>query len=105
MLRDEFETGNPTLTWQRVDEARNRAHNRSIEQLNAINGLAEKYGTPRLTFRNFRTKGYLEKLPRAEDAIAENDRACLEAYYTVAFKSEAARLKARFEKNYSYGLY
>ena len=104
-LRDEFDTGDPSSTWKRVDEARNRAHNRSIQQLNAINGLAEKYGTTRLTFRNFRTKGYLEDLPPAEDAIAENDRACLEAYYTIAFKSEVARLNAKRQREISYGLY
>ena len=105
MLRDEFDTGDPSSTWKRVDEARNRAHNRSIQQLNAINDLAEKYGTTRLTFRNFRVKGYLENLPPAEDAIAENDRACLESYYTIAFKSEVARLTAKRRREASYGLY
>ena len=104
-LRDEFDTGNPTSTWQRVDEARNRAHNNSIQALNKLNNLAEKYGTTRLTFRNFRVKGYLEDLPPAEDRIAESDRACVEGYYERAFKSEVARLKAKQSRSFDYGLY
>ncbi len=104
-LRDEFDTGNPTTTWRRVDEARNRAHNNSIRQLNALNELAEKYGTPRLTFRNFRTKGYLENLPMEEDRIAENDRATVEAYYTFAFRNEVTRLIAKQRRASEYGLY
>lgn len=104
-LGEEYDTGNPTSTWQRVDEARNRAHNNSIQQLNKLNELAEKYGTPRLTFRNFRTKGYLQDLPDEEDKIAENDRACVEAYYTLAFRSEVARLVARQKRGVAYGLY
>ena len=71
---------------------RRMAHNRLIRGLNKINGIAEKYGEKRLTFRDFITNDFAydgtKDRGSETNARAEYDRGCVEAYVRNAFSRE-----------------
>ena len=83
---------------QQNDRMRTEAHNKVIDQLNYLNGLAEKYGVRRFTCRNFLTsRNYNSRLD--EYGVYGNrlktDRKMVEGYFTVAYKQRVEAIKNR----------
>ena len=69
---------------------RRHCHNEMIKQLNAINLLAEKYGTKRFTARNFMTNDFKYQQSRDRTGMlnlrANYDRETVLAYFRTAFR-------------------
>ena len=88
---------------RQADFERTRAHNTLIEHFNAINALAEKYGTTRFTPRDFWTS----KLPKDKQTpeVAKrmrNDRDIVEEYYQIAFEPEYREAMQRMERDRNF---
>ena len=72
-----------------ADAARTAAHNGLINHFNALNSLAEQYGTTRFTPRDFWTSNVPKERQTPEMAQRmRNDRDIVEEYYQIAFAPE-----------------
>ncbi len=72
--------------------ARRTCHNNMIQQLNNLNLLAEKYGTPRFTPRNFITNDFVYDQRRDRGGKLNNranyDRETVLAYFRTVFEGD-----------------
>lgn len=83
------------------DVNRAAAHNRMIEQLNTMNGIAEAHGLTPFTARNFRTSvGYREKNDpnRMYGQQLSSDRAIVARYFDAALPDKVAPLRRKLER-------
>jgi hypothetical protein len=81
-IREQY--GDDVDAFNTFDRARTAAHNAVIKHLNAINALAEKYGTTRFTPRNFWTSERMNQTPEVSRRM-DFDRKAVELYYMNAF--------------------
>ncbi len=79
--------------------ARRSAHNDMIAQLNSMNDLAEAYGTPRFTFRNFMKNDFeynhIRDLGGALNHRAEYDRETVANYFQNVFHRDIVEQQRR----------
>jgi len=88
---------------QMHDKMRTEAHNKVIEQLNAMNDLANKYGERPFTCRNFVTsRNYSEEKDKefgmAYRDRASSDRKIVDFYFSRAYESAMIRAKRQAER-------
>lgn len=83
-------------TWNMYEAARTRTHNATIDALNSLNALANKYGTKPFTPRDFWSTGHHDASKLAVGKRCRYDRDVVEEYYSVAFASEAKKAKEDF---------
>lgn len=83
-------------------QARRVCHNNMIRQLNALNLLAEKYGTTRFTPRNFMTNDFVynERRDRSGklNRRANYDRETVLAYFQTVFQKDFALADKKAQK-------
>lgn len=97
-----------TFDWASSHEGQNirrSAHNGMIEQLNAMNDLAESYGTPRFTLRNFMKNDFEYSVARDRSGDlnhkAEYDRETVASYFQNVFQrniAEQRRVQSRRDR-------
>jgi hypothetical protein len=86
-----------------LDKNRKSAHDATIDSLNDINCLAEKYHTKRFTVRDFtKSAGDNERCSGRELSVIRYDRDIVEEYYKLAFPDHAEKMKKDLEDNMLY---
>jgi hypothetical protein len=83
------------------DRNRTEAHNTVIDQLNAINELAQQYGTRPFTCRSFATsRAYRQASDPTgrRGQVLMTDRAIVQQYFNIAFDSAAKALINKLER-------
>ena len=91
-------TGYDVSGFRMHDTMRTEAHNKVIDQLNAMNDLARKYGEKPFTCRNFVTsRNYSEekdkKVGKAYGDRASSDRKIVDYYFHSAFHDAMTRIE------------
>ena len=92
--------------YEAYDRRRTESHNAVIRHLNGLNALARKYQVRPLTVRDF----WASDVRREEDQtpavarVLKYDRKVVEAYYEVAFSSEAKRRASKLERDSKWGI-
>ncbi len=79
-----YDYGTGVEGFMEYDHSRTQAHNSVIRHLNALNALAEQYGTTPFTPRNFWTSDSSNQT-RAISRRMRYDRDVVEEYYSIAF--------------------
>lgn len=90
------------MDYNAYQRTRRTCHNNMIRQLNALNLLAEKYGTTRFTPRNFMTNdfSYSERRDRSGklNRRANYDRETVLAYFQTVFQKDFGLAEKKAQK-------